>query len=188
MQEGRQVDPCAVGTCKCQRRSWMCSVQLAHMGLDETATESEATTALGELWKATESDPRVRYACGQLERGEETGRLHGQMYLEFNVSVRNTQVRKVMPSWATHMKTTRTKCRDYCRKAESRIAAMPELGEWRSEELKEQQAGPKARALQMLIQEGMTPAEIAVEDPEAFFTFHAAINATWKALEGHRPL
>jgi len=140
------------------------------------------------MWQQVEDDPRVVYACGQLERGTLTGNLHGQMYVEFNTSLRNTQVRKVLPSIATHMLTTRTKCRNYCRKASDdksdRVAALPELGEWRPErgEVTSNEPGPKARALEYVVKDGLEPAEIARLDPECYFTFHHAIKALHRAL------
>lgn len=166
----------------------MCTVQLAHMGLDGEATDGDVEARLREMWQQVEEDPRVVYACGQLERGTLTGNLHGQMYVEFNASLRNTQVRKVLPSIATHMHTTRTKCRDYCRKASDdksdRVAAMPELGKWRAErgEGTNNEPGPKARALEYVVKDGLEPAEIARIDPECYFTFHHAIKALYRAL------
>jgi len=178
---------CKTGRCQHQRRHWMVTVQLSHMGCDEETSEGDVEASLREMWETACADPRVGYGCGQLERGGE-GRLHGQMYLEFSKSLRNTQVRKVLPGWATHMLTTRTNCRTYCRKASDdeseRVARLPDFGEWNPERgYGVELLGPKQRCLQMLVKEGMTPEEIAKSDPEAYFTFHAAIKATWNALQ-----
>jgi len=165
----------------------MCTVQTMHIGGEE-ATEGDAEAALKELWEKVKADPRVVYACGQLERGK-LGGLHGQCYVEFNTSLRNSQVRKILPSWATHMRTTRTKCRTYCRKASDakseRVAALHDIGEWRPERgdsLPTGEPGPKARALDYVVKDGLEPADIARLDPECYFTFHHAIIALHKAL------
>jgi len=186
-EEGVRYNPCDTGRCKHQRRQWMGTVQLKHMGLDDEATEDEALARLTEMWKEVADDPRVKYACGQLERGTD-GRLHGQCYVEFDTSLRNTQVRKVLPSFATHMRTTRTNCRTYCRKASDdnseRVARLDDIGEWVPERSSGiEQLGPKQRCLHMLIQDGLSPKEIAKEDPDAYFTFHRSIHALWTTLQ-----
>ena len=152
------------------------------MGLDDDSTEEDARAALVDLWERVTEDPRVRWANGQLEVGD-GGRLHGQCYIEFNASLRNTQVRKVLPGMASHRRRTRTHCKDYCSKPKGRLHTLADFGEWRDDTRKPAAEGPKARALNMLIRDGMSPAEIAKQDPGAFFQFHAAIKATWKALE-----
>lgn len=35
----------------------------------------------------------------------------------------------------------------------------------------------------MLVQDGMTPEEIAKQDPAAYFTFHRSIHALWTTLQ-----
>lgn len=179
---------CKLGQCKHQRRHWMVTVQLAHVGLDDEASESAFLGEMQMAWLNVEADPRVKYACGQIEQGE-GGRLHGQCYLEFDASLRNQQVRKILDGFATHMRTTRTKCRDYCRKSSDekseKVSALPDIGEWRPERGDEQdhgRPGPKQRALAYVVQEGMTPEEIAKHDPEAYFTFHRSIVALHHAL------
>jgi len=187
MATSEKHGPCHTGRCQHQRRHWMVTVQLAHMGLDEQSEGGDVEAALREMWETATGDPRVTYGCGQLERGAE-GRLHGQMYLEFKTSLRNTQVRKILPGFATHMRTTRTNCRTYCRKAgddeSERVARLPDHGEWVPERGSGiETLGPKQRCLQMLVAEGLSPEEIAKIDPDAYFTFHAAIKATWTALQ-----
>ncbi len=166
----KKRDRCEMGTCDHQRRHWMCTVQLKHMGLEAKVSDGDAEARLRDLWSLVEADPRVVYACGQLERGE-GGRLHGQCYVEFNSSLRNAQVRSVLPSFATHMRMSRTKCRDYCRKASDddseRVQALPEIGKWRAErgDAAGSLPGPKQRCLNYLVQDGMTPSEITKRDP-----------------------
>lgn len=171
-----------------QKRHWVATVHFAHLGLDDTHGEEEFTSALREVWNGLDRDTRLRYACGQLERGD-GGRLHAQVYCEFTQSLRRTQVEKVLPGHLEPRTGTRQQARDYCRKADTRVAALADLGEWRAERGDDgfgKGIGPKARALQMVVQEGMTPREIAAQDPEAYFTFHRAINELYRALNPRR--
>jgi len=89
---------------------------------------------------------------------------------------------------ATHMRTTRTNCRTYCRKASDdkseRVARLVDIGEWEPERSSGiDQLGPKQRCLHMLIHDGLSPKEIAKEDPDAYFTFHRSIHALWTTLQ-----
>lgn len=172
-----RIDP------KVQRRHWMLTVQQAHLGLNGDNTVDDFVDRMEDAWRRVEADPRVNYAAGQLERGEETGRLHAQVYVEFSTSLRNSQVRKLIDGMAEPRRGTRTQCRDYCRKAKGRVLALPDLGEWKPERPKYITSfGPKAEALRMLVEEGMSPEQIAREAPDVYFQFHAAIRATWEAL------
>ena len=175
----KKVDP------KVQRRHWVLTIQHAHLGLNDESSLDDFVNAMEERWRSVAERNSVRYACGQLERGEDTGRLHGQVYIEFEKSLRNSQVRKILPSWAEPREGTRTQARDYCRKREGRVLSLPDLGSWRAErgDGRKDGPGPKAQALAMLVTDGMTPAQIALEAPEVFFQFHAAIKATWEALQ-----
>lgn len=176
----KRVDP------KVQRRHWMLTIQHAHLGLNDESSLDDFVNAMEERWQIVQGHDSVRYACGQLERGEDTGRLHAQVYIEFNTSLRNAQVRKVLDSWAEPREGTRTQARDYCRKREGRVLALPDLGEWVAERGDGQKTGPgpKQQALAMLVTDGMTPAQIAKEAPEVYFQFHAAIKALYEAISG----
>ena len=137
------------------------------------------------IWSRIEDDAALRYACGQAEKTED-GSLHFQIYTEWKRSFRRNEVVARIPSHAEPVRGTRTQARDYCRKSETRVYALPELGRWRPERGADgwgHATSPKARAL-AYIEEGMTPREIAVADPQCFFTHHRAIKALYEALQG----
>lgn len=167
-----------------QRRHWIHTIHFRH--LDVVDGDEEAFhKGFGELWIELEKDTRLRYACGQIERGEE-GRLHAQIYTEWKTSMRRNQVTAALPSHAEPREGTRSQARDYCRKSDGRECAMPDLGEWRAERGNDtfgKQRGPKQRALELITVQGLNPFEIAVEDPEAYFTFSTAIHRLYDALK-----
>lgn len=163
-----------------QRRHWCGTVHLGHL---ESENEEDFFEDLEQAWAKLEKDSRVVFGCGQFERGE-SGTLHGQIYLEFSKSLRQTQVSKVINGNWEPRHGTRTQCRDYHTKSESRVEALPDFGEFRAERAAGgvQAVGPKARALHYITREGLTPSEIAALDPECYFTFHHSIRALWDAL------
>lgn len=159
-------------------------MHFTHLGVNDE-DEMEFGQKLGEVWKTLQDDTRLRYACGQLERGE-GGRLHAQIYTEWNTSLRLNQVAKVLPSHLEPVRGTRTQARDYCRKAEGREFALPDLGVWRAERGDpsfNKEEGPKARALKLITEEGLHPHQIAAKDPEAYFIFGAQIDRLYLALK-----
>ncbi len=165
-----------------QKRHWIHTIHPAHLGIDGNEAGFEAE--FERLWESLEQDSRLRYACAQAERGEE-GALHFQVYTEWKTSLRLAQVCKALPSHAESREGTRTQARNYCRKADSRVFALHDLGEWRSERGDDdygQVEGPKARALRYLTGEGLTPLEVAARDPECYFTFSNPIHTLWNAL------
>jgi hypothetical protein len=165
-----------------QKRHWVGTVQLKHL---ESEEEEDFFEDLESAWADLGSDTRIKYACGQFERGE-LGTLHGQVYIEFEKSVRVTQVVKALPGHWESRRGSRTAAKDYCTKSESRVEALPDIGEWRAERSGGgvMELGPKARALDYIVRQGLTPAEVAVEDPACYFTFHTAIKALYEAMNG----
>lgn len=165
-----------------QRRHWCGTINIGHLVGDDS--EESFKEALAECWAKLGDDTRLAFACGQTEVGGESGRLHAQVYLEFTTSLRKTQVLKVLngsfePRWGS-----RTQAREYHTKSLTRVEALPDVGEFRKERSHggETREGPKARCLRMLTQEGLTPSDIALSDPEAYFTFHRSIHALYDAL------
>lgn len=165
-----------------QRRHWLSTIWPKHLGAEN---DEQFGVLVCELWKQLDQDTRLKYACGQFERGEEGG-LHVQVYTEWNTSLRRSQVLKVLPSHSEARQGTRSQARDYCRKSEGREGALPDLGEWRAERGDDTfgaSLGPKARALELITKQGLTPMEISVEDPEAYFTFSTAIHRLYEMLK-----
>jgi hypothetical protein len=167
-----------------QKRHWISTVHFTHLGVVDGEEEAFGE-ALAKVWDGLNADTRLRYATGQLERGE-GGRLHAQIYTEWKVSMRRSQVAKVLPSHLEPVRGTRTQAREYCRKSEGRVLTLPELGEWRPERGDSSfgtKDGPKARAIALITEKGMHPIEIAQHDPEAYFTFSTAIHRLYEALK-----
>jgi len=167
-----------------QKRHWVHTIWPGHVGLEDDCTAEEFIQAVNEVIDEVRTDGRLRYLTGQIEVGDGQG-VHGQVYTEWATSLRRTQVCKALPSHAEYRTGTRAQARDYCRKAEGRVQAFRCHGEWRAERGDDdfgQQAGPKARALAMVLA-GKDPMQIAVEDPECFFTFHRSIVSLYGALE-----
>lgn len=133
--------------------------------------------------------PGLKYAGFQIEAGEKTGRLHIQIYTEWKQSLRESEVVKRIPGEWDYRAGTRAEARNYCTKAvyngedKGRVEGPFEFGEFKPDGKMKAEDRPKARALRYLIVEGLTPSEIALVDPEAFFSHHAAILATYRALQ-----
>lgn len=167
-----------------QKRHWVHTIWPGHAGLEDDCTTEDFVEAVEGLIEAVRADGRLRYLTGQIEVGDSDG-VHAQVYTEWTTSLRRAQVCKALPSHAEYRTGTRKQARDYCRKAEGRIMAIADHGEWRPDRGDDdfgQKEGPKARALRMVL-EGKDPIDIAEEDPEAFFTFHRSIASLWGALQ-----
>lgn len=167
-----------------QKRHWISTIHFTHLGVVD-GEEERFGERLREVWDGLQADTRLRYACGQLERGE-GGRLHAQIYTEWKSSMRRNQVAKVLPSHLESRKGTRSQARDYCRKSEGREFTLPDLGEWRPERGDAKfgaSDGPKARAIRYVVEDGLHPLDIAQQDPECYFTFSTAIHRLYEALK-----
>lgn len=72
------------------------------------------------------------YAIFQLERAS-TGKLHLQGYVEYTSAVSFRKMQKILPGAHLELRRgTRDSAREYCRKADTRVAGPWEDGEWRS--------------------------------------------------------
>lgn len=167
---------------KKQRRHWGMTVHYGHLGLDEEEnSEEEFTEAIAQWWAELVSAPALRYVVGQIERTD-SGKLHGQVYTEWHDKIRGRTLARRHPSSVKPRWAERDVCRDYHRKAETRVQTLGEWGEWREETIVGEMS-PKQRCLLYIIKDGLTPVEIAALDPESYFTHHRAINELHKALK-----
>lgn len=157
-----------------QKRHWMGTIQVGHL--------EHSTDTFYDWWQVCTNAPGLVYAVAQIEEAE-TGTLHIQVYTEWQQSLRRAEVAKRAGNghWEAR-KGTRTQCRDYCRKKDSRVEKLGETGTWRPDVKADPTESPKARALKMLM-DGMDPRQICEESPEVFFTHHRAILETWKMLQ-----
>lgn len=84
-----------------------------------------------ESWTPPTSLPdRVKYICGQLEKGEETGFLHWQVYVIFDNSVTMNTVKEILYDDTMHciLCDKSEKARNYCLKENSYVRGRFELG------------------------------------------------------------
>lgn len=78
-------------------------------------------------------DDKVRYAVWQKEKAPETGTEHLQGYAEFKQAMRMTGVKKINGLGKAHLEArmgSRKQARDYCMKADSRIAGPWQHGDF----------------------------------------------------------
>lgn len=152
----------------------MGTIQIGHL--------EHTTDTFEDWWLCLQGAPGLVYAVGQVEEAE-TGTLHIQVYTEWQTSVRRTEVvkRAGKGHWEPR-RGTRTQCRDYCRKKDSRVMKLGEIGKWRPDVKSDPMESPKKQALKMLM-DGMDPREICEKSPEVFFTHHRAILETWQMLQ-----
>jgi len=150
------------------------------MGYEATDDEAELIDAYEAFWRNFADAPGLKYGIAQIERSPDTGQLHIQAYTEWAQSKRRSEVYKILPSDLDFRRGSRDVARDYCRKTDSRVKVLPELGEWRKE--KPPSISPKQRALSYL-RDGLSPADICAMDPECYFTHWRSINAVWGSLQ-----
>lgn len=77
----------------------------------------------------------LQYAIFQREKGEETGTIHFQFYIDFKNAKKFSWVKKNLP-YGCHfkpMRTTATLCKNYCSKEETRVSGPYEVGEFKEE-------------------------------------------------------
>lgn len=82
--------------------------------------------------KFEEQADRLKYICGQLERGEAEGRLHFQGYLQLKKGQRLSWLKNNISATAHFepQRGTNNQARDYCRKEDSREAPFIEFGQF----------------------------------------------------------
>lgn len=180
-----------------QRRLFIHTVHKKHLG-DAEMSDETFVDIMGKVFESLIVDQRLRYVVGQYEICPDTGRLHGQLYSEWFKSLRITEVIKVLPSHVElkSKKSSRTECRNYAMKegegpgsrAEQGLigefACSRDDGKFRFEEEKVVKPLMKELALDMLVRKGLSPQDIALENPEVYFTHYNAIIATHNARMG----
>lgn len=165
-----------------QRRHWGMTVQYGHLktpiddcGIATEIQEEAFEYAIREWWQLLVVAPGLRYAVGQIERCETTGRLHGQIYTEWKSPTRGKTLAGRYPSSVKARWADRDVCRAYHKKTETRVEILGEFGEWRPDKVSGT-ATPKLRAIQYIVKDGLSAKDIAEIDPECYFTHHRSIN------------
>ena len=161
-----------------QKRHWCSTVWPKHIGYEATDDEAELIDAFTAFWEELTEAPGLKYGIAQIERSPHTGSLHIQAYTEWSSSKRLGEVYKLLPSNLDFRRGSREVARDYCRKTDTRVKVLPEIGKWRKE--KSAAISPKQRAL-ALLRQGLSPAEICAVDPECYFTHWRSIKAVYES-------
>lgn len=164
-----------------QYRHWVHTIQMGHFNSTDEEVFMKRVTA---AWSRLEANANLRFATGQLERGE-GGKLHAQIYTEWKKAYRVSEVTKWLPSHAERRTGSRDQARLYVTKAEGREKALAPIGEFRPDRESGGTIRPKQRALKYIIKDGLTPREIAQVDPECYFTHYRAIQELYLAM--YRP-
>lgn len=157
----------------------------------ESRESSEREAFLAQL--ATEPiqrlfNNRVRYITYQAEIGEETGRLHLQIYLETTDSMRTTTVANLLKKWffkgtsvrVTDRKSSQQACIDYVTKEDTRVAGPWTYGEPSKSHRTSKQRKHKSVLLDC-IAEGLSPRDIWVLYPEVYMTHYRFIEHLQRA-------
>lgn len=118
----------------------------------------------------------VRYVIAQVERGNETQRLHVQGYIECFAPHRFPWYKRALGDDTIHLERrrgTREEARNYCRKSDSRQWGPYEFGRW--------QAGGQGRrndldGIRQRIREGATPLDVADSDFGAWVRHYQAFD------------
>lgn len=131
---------------------------------------------------------RVKFITYQAEIGEETGRLHLQMYLETTDSMRTTTVANLFKRWlpphtsvrVSNRESTQKNCIDYVTKDDTRV-----YGPWRYGEPSKSHRSSKHRkhksVLLDCIAKGMTPRQIWLMYPDVYMTHYRFIEHLQRA-------
>lgn len=91
-------------------------------------TDEEFLKALTEMYVAG----HLKYAVFQREKGEESGIIHFQFFLDFKNAKHFNWLKEHLP-YGCHfkpMRSTKTACRDYCSKVDTRVSGYYEIGEF----------------------------------------------------------
>ena len=91
-------------------------------------TDEEFEKFLTKLYE----DDIVTFAVFQREKGEKCGTIHFQFFVTFKSALRFTRVKEILP-YGCHfkpMRSTKTRCRNYCSKGDTRVSGPYEIGEF----------------------------------------------------------
>jgi len=107
-------------------------------------SDEEFEKFLKELYSQT----TIQYAIFQREKGEQNGTIHFQFFISFRNAKRFAWLKKHLP-YGCHfkpMRTTKTLCRNYCSKEDTRVSGPYEIGEF----VEESARTDLARSIKML--------------------------------------
>ena len=166
-----------------QRRMWLGTVWFGHAAGEADPEEEfcnlqQISSILTRWWILATDSPCVKFARGQIEVSD-TGRYHLQVAIATTDSKRWSWMAKHLPAhWepASNWEAVA----NYCKKTDSRIHAFEDFGILPKKAERSGTSGSlKALAIESL-KAGLSPKEIALQHPEAYFSHHRAINELYK--------
>lgn len=176
-----------------QKRHFVSTHYAGHLGLAEDASQEDFIQASERLVAEIYEDDLCNYVCGQVELCPTTGRLHAQIYSEWSRSFRNAELgKRHSGSYYAAKKecASRTGGRNYCTsktwdgKDKGQLHVLPTFGEWRNEKVTASVSLTK-KAIHYLMEEGLSPPEIASLDPEVYFHHGRKICELYNMLRGN---
>lgn len=115
----------------------------------------------------------VKYSIHQPERGE-SGTLHLQGYTELGKALRGGGFKDLLGTPRVHIETrkgSREQARDYCRKSESSVGDVVELGQFGQERGKRKDI----ESFRDRVIDGASDRELFIEHPRAFLAYNGAL-------------
>lgn len=159
-----------------QKRHWIGTIHHGHLSdgeYDAAEAEKLFEILLDDIHEG--NIVGLTFAQGQMEITSNE-RLHLQLYCEFKTSLREKEVENRIPGRWDFRVGDKNSVIKYMTKTPSKVGMEFKWGTMKLDKVAPENR-PKTRALMYLIQDGLTPAEIAILDPECYFTHYAAINA-----------
>lgn len=164
-----------------QKRMWLGTVWLSHIGDEVTQDDDEALVieTLVGWWDRFISHPNIDFARGQIEVSD-TGHFHIQVAAHTTDSKRWGWMISHHPAhwepaanWDAVVK--------YVGKTDSRIQALEGKGTAPNLSKTNDNGSAKKRAITYL-KDGKDPQWIAINDPDAYFTHHRAIDRLYQMV------
>ena len=164
---------------------WLGTVWFGHASPEGGEEEEDCSLqqiflTLTEWRERTISHPGVKFCRSQIEVSD-TGRYHLQVAVATTDSKRWSWMAKNLPAhWEPAANWEAVA--NYCKKTDSRIKAFEDYGSLPKKAKRSGNSGSlKALAIEAL-KEGLSPKEIALKHPEAYFSHHRAINELYKHI------
>lgn len=126
----------------------------------------------------------AKFCAGQLERGNETGQLHLQYYIQRHKQTRLATIRREIcdkSHWEI-ARGTAAQCIDYVSKEDTRVA-----GPWKFGESSTMGCRTDLAMAAQAIREGKDMKAIAIEHPEAFIKYHKGMMAYQNLMKSKGP-
>ena len=142
--------------------------------------KDELMIAYRQWWAALGEFPNLLWRKGQVEV-DDSGKLHIQAAIRLQKSQRSKTLRRRLGG---HFEPARSwdALVNYVQKTQARVEFLGEDGELPGGTRTEGYGSAKQRAIEAL-RDGLTPTDIALTDPDAYFTHWRSIEALWEKIK-----